>query len=334
MKKTKMKNRRLINAFGLNIFNFIFANIVIGLVISVPLVFYGPFNNIKELVVTSAMTTLSHQYLATIFLSKSEIDEIMNKNKVEDTVNSNTNEISIQEPTSDTVSKGDSGIEIKEIKGNSFNGHLLIVNDAKRIQLGLTDNLGRFGMKLDDIVKKENAVAGINAGGFQDENGQGNGGVPTGMVVKDGKIVFDDQKEDKVSLIGFNTDGVLVMGKYTKNDIARLKIKDAVSFSPFLVINGQGVIKSGNGGWGIAPRTAIGQRKDGTVLMLVIDGRQIGSIGATLKDVQEIMIENGAYNAANLDGGSSTTMFYDGKIINNPSSKDGVRYIPTSFIIK
>ncbi|GKU25401.1 phosphodiester glycosidase family protein [Clostridium folliculivorans] len=333
MKENKEKKRNLFNKISLNLFNFIFANIIIGLIIAIPMVFYGPFKNIKELVVTSAMTTLNHQYLATLFLNETEIHSIMANNTIDDSKNSNLDEISINNSVS-TDNQGDKGMEVKEIKGNSFSGHLLIVNDAKRIQLGLTENLGRFGMKLDDIVKKENAVAGINAGGFQDENGQGNGGVPTGLVVKDGKIVFDDKLEEKVSLIGFNKDGIMVIGKYSRSDITRLNIKDAVSFSPFLVINGEGVIKSGNGGWGIAPRTAIGQRKDGTVLMLVIDGRQIGSLGATLKDVQNIMLENGAYNAANLDGGSSTTMVVDGKIINNPSSKDGVRFIPTSFIIK
>lgn len=333
MKENKEKKKNLFNKISLNLFNFIFANIIIGLIIAIPMVFYGPFKNIKELVVTSAMTTLSHQYLATLFLNETEIKSIMASNTIDDSKNSSLDAINVNNTVAND-DQGDKGIEVKEIKGNSFSGHLLIVNDAKRIQLGLTDNLGRFGMKLDDIVKKENAVAGINAGGFQDENGQGNGGVPTGIVVKDGKIVFDDKLEQKVSLIGFNKDGILVIGKYSRSDISRLNIKDAVSFSPFLVINGEGVIKSGNGGWGIAPRTAIGQRKDGTVLMLVIDGRQIGSLGATLKDVQNIMLENGAYNAANLDGGSSTTMVVDGKIINNPSSKDGVRFIPTSFIIK
>ena len=88
-----------------------------------------------------------------------------------------------------------------------------------------------------------------------------------------------------------------------------------------------------NGGWGLAPRTAIGQRRDGTVIMLVIDGRQLSSIGATLRDVQDIMLEYGAYNAANLDGGSSSTMVYENRIVNIPSSKYGPRDLPSAFII-
>jgi exopolysaccharide biosynthesis protein len=113
-----------------------------------------------------------------------------------------------------------------------------------------------------------------------------------------------------------------------------MKIRDAISFGPALIINGKPLIKKGDGGWGIAPRTAIGQRKDGTILLLVIDGRQKSSIGATLKDVQNVLLEYGAYNAANLDGGSSTTMYYNGNLINSPSDILGERAIPSAFIIK
>lgn len=111
-------------------------------------------------------------------------------------------------------------------------------------------------------------------------------------------------------------------------------IRDAVSFSPFLVVNGKPAITQGDGGWGIAPRTAIGQTRDGTILMLVIDGRQLGSLGATLKDVQEIMLQNGAYNVANLDGGASTVLYYNQQIVNHPSSPYGDRHAPSFFIMK
>lgn len=96
---------------------------------------------------------------------------------------------------------------------------------------------------------------------------------------------------------------------------------------------GEPAITQGDGGWGLAPRTAIGQKKDGTILMLVIDGRQVGSIGATLKDVQEIMLEYGAFNAANLDGGASSVLYYKNKIINHPCSQYGERNAPSFFIV-
>ena len=112
-----------------------------------------------------------------------------------------------------------------------------------------------------------------------------------------------------------------------------LNLKSAVTFGPVIIINGQPTIRTGNGGWGIQPRTAIGQTKDGKILMLVIDGRQAGSLGATLKNVQDILLQYGAYNAFNLDGGASSTMVYDGKVVNSPSDIMGERYVPNAFIV-
>jgi len=114
-----------------------------------------------------------------------------------------------------------------------------------------------------------------------------------------------------------------------------MNVAEGVSFGPPLIINGKKLITDGDGGWGVAPRTAIGQRKDGTILFLVIDGRQPGySLGATLLDVQNILYEQGAYVAANLDGGSSTTLYFNGKVVNKPCDMLGERMIPTAFIVK
>ena len=115
--------------------------------------------------------------------------------------------------------------------------------------------------------------------------------------------------------------------------LKKLGIKEGVSFGPPLIVNGKPTIKKGDGGWGIAPRTAIGQKETGEVLLLVIDGRSLESLGATLRDVQDILLEYGAVNAANLDGGSSATMYFNGKVINKPSDKLGERTVPTAFIV-
>ena len=98
---------------------------------------------------------------------------------------------------------------------------------------------------------------------------------------------------------------------------------------------GKDVGPDGDGGWGMGPRTAIGQKKDGTVIFLVIDGRQPGySTGATLRDVQDVLYEEGCYIAANLDGGSITTLYYNGKVVNKPADLLGERMIPTAFIVE
>ena len=308
------------------LFTIIFS-ILILLTLGILIVFYSPYTQLKELFVTSAMTTLNHQYLARLFVSEEEIQRIMEKNKIiEPNENTNANEIF---PSSENTNK----IELIEIKTATYKGYLLMIKDPSKVCLGTTDKLWKKGLKVEEIAKNYKAVAGINAGGFADANGHGSGGIPFGVLIENSKVLYMDNNNEH-RIIGLDKNNVLVIGTYTTKEILNMGIRDAITFRPFLVINGKPTIKEGNGGWGIAPRTAIGQKKDGTILMLVIDGRQIGSIGATLKDVQNIMLEYGAYNAANLDGGSSTTLFYDGKVVNNPCSKYGPRYVPSAFIVK
>ena len=135
-------------------------------------------------------------------------------------------------------------------------------------------------------------------------------------------------------LIGFDNDNKLVLGKMTSNEAKEKKIRDAVTCGPFLIINGEAYKVVGNGGWGNAPRTAIGQRRDGIVLMFVAEGRKVGMPGADMDDLIEIMQRYGAYNASALDGGTSTVMVEDGKTINDPVNASGAhktRPIATGF---
>jgi exopolysaccharide biosynthesis protein len=330
-----ISEKKTVNKLLINIMAFIIAQGLVFCAFSFPMVYYGPFNNIKEMLVTSAMTTMNHKYIATWFLSQSEIENIMNKNKIDD-AGQKSDVAAIAISTENENTKKDTKkdeIQFVDISTDKIKGYMLMVTNPDRISIATSNKIGNYGMKLDDMVKTFNAVAGINAGGFSDENGKGNGGIPQGLLIQDGKVIYGNEKE-VYSVIGFNEDSVLVLGKYTLKEVREKKIRDAATFEPFLIVNGEPMIKSGNGGWGLAPRTAIGQTKDGTVLLLVIDGRQLSSLGATLKDVQDIMLSYGAYNAANLDGGSSTTMVYNGKIINTPSSQYGPRYLPSAFIVK
>lgn len=110
----------------------------------------------------------------------------------------------------------------------------------------------------------------------------------------------------------------------------KLGVTEAVSFGPALIVEGQKTITTGNGGWGMAGRTVIAQKKDGSIILLVIDGIQLDSYDATLKEVQDLLYdEYEAYNTTNLDGGSSSTMFYNDEIINSPSDPLGEKSIKT-----
>ena len=150
-----------------------------------------------------------------------------------------------------------------------------------------------------------------------------------------GEIKYNDLgKNGEADLLAITKEGVMLVGKYSVEKLQELGVQEALSFGPSLVINGKMTPMSGDGGWGIAPRTVIGQRKDGAIILLVIDGRGTSSLGATLKEAQEVIYKLGAVNAMNLDGGKSTTMYYDGDIINTPSNSMGERSIPTAIIVK
>jgi exopolysaccharide biosynthesis protein len=186
-------------------------------------------------------------------------------------------------------------------------------------------------MLLEDLVKRYDALGGINGGGFIDEGGGGTGGLPEGLTIVDGKSYL---WKDSGASAAFDENNVLHVGTYTVESAAAAGIRDCVSFGPALIIDGAPEygrhMESG-----INPRTAIGQREDGAVLMLCIDGRQIHSIGANYADLRDIMMDFGAVNACSLDGGSSTVMYFNGEYLNSPSSASGTsRYLPNAFLIK
>ena len=281
------------------------------------------------------MTSYKSQFLAKWFLSQSEIDKILaeNNNIEEGNTDASDKEISIPKSHDDTIERFD-------IESDKFKGYLLVVKDPTRVKVGYTSKLGKEGQTVSQIAKDNNAIAAINAGGFTDKSANstwaGNGGQVIGLIMTGGKVIsYDSDENSKTDMIAINKEGRLLVGKYSLKELTNLGAQEAVTFGPALVINGKGTIKSGDGGWGIAPRTVIGQRNDGSIMFLVIDGRQVfKSVGATLKEAQDVMIKYGAVNAANLDGGKSTTMYYEGDVINTPSDSLGERSIPTAFIVK
>lgn len=320
-----------IKKFFINISLFLAAQVLVGIAFSMPMVYYGPFNTIREELVNTAMTTLNHQYIVKWFLSDEVINEIMKKSEIQ--YKDKESDVGAIAVFDEEVQKDESQVQLINISNDKVKGYILLVKNPSMVKVAATNKIGVRGMKLLDIIKENNAIGGINAGGFGDEGGVGTGGIPMGLLMKDGEVLYGNENE-KYSIIAFNEDSVLVLGSYTIQEAKEMKIRDAVSFGPYLIVNGEPLIKgNSNGGWGLAPRTAIGQRRDGTVIMLAIDGRQLSSLGATLRDVQDIMLEYGAYNAANLDGGSSTTMVYENRIVNSPSSKYGPRDLPSAFII-
>lgn len=226
--------------------------------------------------------------------------------------------------------KGD-GLEIYDVHGPSYSGKMMVVHDPSRLMVGVCGDYtkGVSGKTLSSMAQSYNATAAVNGGGFVDQNGLGDGGTPTGLVITGGKLVYGSTGS-RYDVIGFNKDNIFIVGSMTGQQALDAGIRDALSFGPILVMNGKASSVSGTGG-GLNPRTAIGQRADGAVLLLVVDGRQATSLGATYKDLIEIMLDYDAVNAANLDGGNSSGMYYNGSIVNKGLL---TRRLPTCFIVK
>ena len=308
----------------------------------------GPSPTVTELFCRSMKETSALKWVPNLFLSEKELSflevsaEDIALGDAQESVNLNL--IHIASPAEGKEEGGAEPAEetpylqLIEIKGSTYKGKLLIVRDPKSVIVGTSDNLGKAaGLQLTDMVAKYDGIAGINGGGFNDEKGRGNGGIPTGLVIQDGKIVYGNAATNYSSVVGLDGDGRLLLGRYSGQGALDAGIRYAVNFNMegaidgALVINGQ--IQTQNLDSGINPRTAIGQRADGSLLLLVLDGRQVGTLGATLEDVCDVMLAYGALNVGNLDGGSSSVMVYEGEIINSCASVTGPRYIPDGFIV-
>ena len=269
------------------------------------LLLYGPYSGFRDWLITTAMTTMTHQYFATWFYDDETIEESLAKNKVEE-VNeiTNTNTIVINNTVEETVyaneyeravlekDPNNDDYKIIEISGKGYSGYLAVIYDPSRIKTVYTKKLGTSGQYLKQMAKDNDALIAINGGGFEDPNFNSNGSDPLGITFSGGKLITSKTWNGSGGLIGFTEDDKLVLGKMTVKQAQEMKVRDGVTFGPFLIINGKKSTILGNGGWGTAPRTAIGQRKDGIVLFLVIDGRTVTKPGANMNDLIEIMEKN------------------------------------------
>ncbi len=337
-KNNKKSNRsRLIKRIALSIFTALFV-IVLGLLGVIYILEFGPSNTARNLFVNSAMESSAGKFMATMFLSDEKIAQIRKDNSVvasddiTDTslINIGTNETD----TADGDDNDEDGIQIIDISNDTYKGKMMIVKDPSRVTVGISGQYGASysGKTVMDMAMNYDAVAAVNGGGFEDNNGVGNGGTPIGLVISDGELKYGSAGSS-YEVIGFDNNNNLVVGKMTASEALSRGVRDALSFGPILIVNGQASQVNGSGS-GLNPRTAIGQRADGAILLLVIDGRQVNSLGASYADVIDVMLEYGAVNAANLDGGSSSLMYYKGEYINSCASLYGPRNMPTSIIVR
>ena len=308
---------------------------------------YGPWDGVRNFYVTTAMKTKDHQYLAKIFYSDKTIDDIVNSNyfieikekvKLDDVVIDTSPKSSYKNKEDEEILTRDGNNEdykIINLKVGISKAYLVAIYKPEKVTLirAKNFNIGRYGEQVTYMCNRYNASVCINGGGFVDE-GIGSD-IPLGYVIDDGEIVWPSSNWDtrKGNLIGFNKEGkLLLLANSTGENALAEGMVDGLEFGPFLIVNGKPIEIVGDP-WGKSPRVAIGQRKDGVVLFLVIDGENYID-GASLQDVVDVLTKYGAYNAANLDGGHSSSLAVNGVLYNNPpaiAKRQGGRYVVTGF---
>ncbi len=305
----------------------------------------------RNIWIETAMTTDQHKWLATSFFPEWLIEDVMSRQvDIKDMGITEIKKPQKQEkPFGDVIdaevlvegepdSHGnivfannvEEGVVILDIKKETFKGKLVIVDDPSRVSLAVTDYKGTRGEFICDYLEKENAIVAVNASGFIDTGGVSLGGQVSGMCVSGGE--YWGTYKSKYTLLGFDTDDRLVVGG--TDNWEQYNIRDGMQYRPTLILNGKKVVED-SAGWGLQPRTTMGQCENGTVLMLVADGRRADSLGATMEDCADILLEYGAVTAAACDGGSSSTIGYNGELINKPSTDMPTgRYLPNAWIVK
>lgn len=340
LKKRRRKTiARVVRCVLLSLFTLI-ALIVFGAYELLGVIFKGPSQTAGDILTISLLESSAGKFVPYLYYSADEVETIKNRNRlIESEEETDTSLIVIETPEpaqeGETATEEEDDITVEVVTGATYKGWMLIVKDPSRVRVGVSSenfSEGRGGMHIDEIAEKYDAVAAINGGAFVDSGGTGNGGMPSGLTVAGGEICNYSGGSEHTT-VGFDNNNILVVGKFTKAQAKEMGLRDAVSFGPALVVNGEPSQFEGVSS-GLNPRTAIGQRADGAVLMLVIDGRQVNSLGASMADLVDIMVRYGAVNACNLDGGSSSNMVYEGEILNDGVAVTGSRRIPTAFVVQ
>ncbi len=323
--------------FLLVLFTLILA-VALAVVLAAGQIFVGPSQTASDLLTHTLNESSALKFVPRLFMQDVHVDEALNRNStkiVEAETDASLITVRARNAHADTNESVDTeeDLYIEPVVGSTYKGYMMVVLDPSRVSVGLCrDRLNDDeGLRVGDIIARYGAVAGINGGAFADSGGKGNGGQAMGLVYSQGKQVRGPASSYP-AVAAFDNNDILHVGIFNIEQANKLGIRDALAFGPALIINGEPVLV--DGGSGLNPRSAIGQRADGAVLLLTIDGRQANSLGASYADLIEIMLDYGAVNACNMDGGSSAAMFLNGEQINDGLPITGSRKLPTAWIVK
>ena len=271
----------------------------------------------KTFWIPTAMTTMSHKYLAYTLYDEDTVNSVMSANYIEQstedvdldaiTIKDNSGKKHYSNKYEKELFNKDPGNDVYKmirLEESKYKGYLVAIYDPGDVELAVSSRLGKMGENVSKIIQ-------------------------------DGKLIWNHSGGSK-QLIGMTKDNKLWLTGLTPEEAIAKGMEDAIEFGPDLIVNGKVAKIHGDGGWGVAPRSVIAQRQDGVVLFLIIEGRLPGySVGASMNDVIEILLRYKAYNAANLDGGASSTMSVEGKLWNKPSAGEsyGGRTVSNAWIV-
>ncbi len=290
-----------------------------GIFAAVSTVANGPSTTMRDQLVLMAMQASATKWVPGLFLDDATVQSIVDASHVVRTditpIDSftETNKGTIGGKTEEDIEWVD-GIYYTTVSGPTYRAYVMLIKDPSRVYVGTTDFNAGVGIRIFEIADRENAVAAINAGEYRDDGGSGIGDLPIGLTYSKGEQVYADGYTDR-TFIGINKDNKLVVKEgITPAEGRELDLRDGVCFQTGNVLitnDGTNIFTHyEDNNLGTAQRTAIGQRRDGTIIMVVTDGRSASSIGATHNDIIDVMREFGAVTAGMLDGGSSTMMYY------------------------
>ena len=325
------------------------AVLVAGLCLIMDEVFNGPSETARNRLTMSLLEASATKWVPAVFVGRETVEQIQAKVAADlPDGQSDPTQVVVRADSplaSDEWADYPDGLRVEEVHGDTYNAYVMLVRDPSRVYLCPSSRSyarSRPGTRITKQIETEGAAAAINGGAFFD-NGTISpevGSVPCGLVVSEGEVLWNDGSS-YYGFAGFNEDDILVVSKtMSAKEAKEARIRDGCCYGPVLIKDSAVNEEAYNTNSGYNPRTAIGQRADGTVLLLCIDGRQAGSLGATYADIIDVMVEYGAVNACNLDGGSSTVMLLrdeNGAVqtVNNVSLlQEEPRRMPTFFMVR
>lgn len=328
-KKKKKKGSGLLGRIIRRFFLVLFTVVILAtaaLVLVLNLAFNGPSPAARDRLTMTLIEASATKWVPALFIGQDTVDAIRTSS-VSDGLEDDVTDISQIVVQANNVITGNSnewdnypdGVRTETRYGNTYTAHIMLIRDPAQVYMGTsTEKFSTAipGKRLTEVMEENpDVIAAINAGAFNDDGtiSSVNGSTPLGLVVSEGKVVWTSGKQPGLEgFAGFNEDNILVVSKsnLSQSEAENLKIRDGCCFGPVLIMNGEVNLEAYNDKSGMNPRTAIGQRSDGTVIIVCADGRQVGSMGATYADMVNVMQEYGAVNACNMDGGSSSIMMY------------------------